>query len=227
MYGYIYMTTNLVNGKKYIGKKKSETFLHEQYLGSGTYLNRAIDKYGKENFKVELIEECEDKDILNEREKYWISHYRSVENINLYNVAQGGEGGDTISGLNEIDYNAYIDKISKPRSEEFKQAQSKRFCGENNPMYGKHYKATWDRTSENNPFYGKHHTSEFRSKISNQNRGRKHTPEELDKMRKSHLGKKHSEETKRKMSESRKKYWNNKKGSTTIESIDKEKNLVE
>ena len=34
MYGYIYETTNLINGKKYIGKKASTKFL-EDYYGSG------------------------------------------------------------------------------------------------------------------------------------------------------------------------------------------------
>lgn len=45
MYGYIYITTNLVNGKKYIGRHKSEVF-DESYKGSGLLLSRSIDKYG-------------------------------------------------------------------------------------------------------------------------------------------------------------------------------------
>ena len=70
MYGYIYKTTNLINGKIYVGQKMSTVFLKEEYLGSGRYLNNAINKYGRENFKVELIEWCENSEILNEREKY-------------------------------------------------------------------------------------------------------------------------------------------------------------
>lgn len=46
---YIYMTTNLINEKKYIGKHKGE--LDGSYLGSGTALLRAIDKYGKKILK--------------------------------------------------------------------------------------------------------------------------------------------------------------------------------
>ena len=38
MYGYIYKTTNLVNGKIYIGQKKSDVFLGDKYLGSGKKL---------------------------------------------------------------------------------------------------------------------------------------------------------------------------------------------
>jgi len=53
-YGFIYITTNLVNGKKYIGQKK---FIRqwEYYLGSGRHLKNAINKYGKENFIREII----------------------------------------------------------------------------------------------------------------------------------------------------------------------------
>ena len=77
MYGYIYKTTNLVNGKIYIGQKKSTIFLGEKYLGSGIELVNAIKKYGKENFKVELIEELPTKKKLDEREIYWIDKYNS------------------------------------------------------------------------------------------------------------------------------------------------------
>lgn len=56
MFGYIYETTNLINGKKYIGKHISSIF-DVNYLGSGTHLKNVINKYGKENFEVRLIEE--------------------------------------------------------------------------------------------------------------------------------------------------------------------------
>ena len=55
MYGYIYITTNKLDGRKYIGKKKSEIFLGNKYLGSGVHLECAVKKYGKENFSVDFI----------------------------------------------------------------------------------------------------------------------------------------------------------------------------
>lgn len=57
---YIYKITNLINGKSYIGKKKhkeSDTPLEESYMGSGRLIKEAIAKYGKDNFKKEIIEE--------------------------------------------------------------------------------------------------------------------------------------------------------------------------
>jgi len=101
-YGFIYITTNNINGMKYIGKKKydkKETW--KKYLGSGIYLNRAIKKYGKENFSKVIIEECKTESELNKKEKYWIKIYNAVNNDNFYNIAEGGDGGNVISGYSE------------------------------------------------------------------------------------------------------------------------------
>lgn len=89
---YIYKTTNLINGKVYIGKSERE--FTTEYLGSGVLLSKAIEKYGKENFKVELIEDCDTLDTLNDREKFWINEYMGD---NCYNIAEGGSGGNTMS----------------------------------------------------------------------------------------------------------------------------------
>ncbi len=48
MYGYIYLTTNLINKKKYVGQHKSSKF-DERYKGSGKLIKKAFKKYGKEN----------------------------------------------------------------------------------------------------------------------------------------------------------------------------------
>ncbi|MFN9113277.1 MAG: hypothetical protein ACK5XN_24675, partial [Bacteroidota bacterium] len=71
----IYKTTNLINGKVYIGKDKHN---NNHYLGSGKVLKQAIEKYGRENFIKEIIEECYDEKIWLEREIYWIQYYSSV-----------------------------------------------------------------------------------------------------------------------------------------------------
>lgn len=92
MYGYIYKTTNLLNNKIYIGKHKCEKFIGNKYLGSGKYIKAAIKKYGKENFTVNLLEECFSKQDLNFKEKYWIEILNS-RNPNIgYNISIGGDG---------------------------------------------------------------------------------------------------------------------------------------
>lgn len=91
-YGYIYLTTNLINGKKYIGQKKSNKFIN-RYKGSGTAIKKAIDKYGIKNFRVELLEWCYSKEELSEKEQYWISYYNAVKDSNFYNMSIGGSSG--------------------------------------------------------------------------------------------------------------------------------------
>lgn len=91
MYGYVYETTNLINGKKYIGQHKSK-FFDTKYVGSGIILLEAIKKYGKENFKVKIIKECVDADELNQAEIFFINKYNAVDSENYYNIARGGEG---------------------------------------------------------------------------------------------------------------------------------------
>ena len=93
MYGYIYKTINLVNGKIYIGQKKSDVFI-DQYRGSGKLLLKAFKKYGKDNFYAELVCWCKDKKELDERERYWIKESNSRDPNIGYNLAEGGEGSN-------------------------------------------------------------------------------------------------------------------------------------
>lgn len=85
MYGYVYMTTNLINGKKYIGQHKCSKF-DENYKGSGHAIKGAINKYGKANFSVEIIEKCETSFHLDDREAYWIIYYDAVNSDDFYNL---------------------------------------------------------------------------------------------------------------------------------------------
>ena len=89
MYGYVYKTTNLINGKIYVGQKKSDKFI-PTYFGSGTLIRRAVEKYGVDNFKVEIIDSSEDAFDLDEREKFWIEELKSNFKYGNYNIADGG-----------------------------------------------------------------------------------------------------------------------------------------
>lgn len=91
MEGYIYKTTNILNGKMYIGKKKSNKF-NPNYYGSGKLLKEDINRYGKENFVIEIIEVVEDINILSQREKYYINICNAVADPRYYNISKGGEG---------------------------------------------------------------------------------------------------------------------------------------
>jgi group I intron endonuclease len=90
-YHFIYKTTNLLNNKFYIGMHSTND-LNDGYIGSGTRLRYSIRKYGKENFKFEIIEWCDDRDSLIKREKEIITE-EHVNNENCYNLKFGGSGG--------------------------------------------------------------------------------------------------------------------------------------
>jgi hypothetical protein len=91
IYGYVYKTTNLLDGTPYIGQKVGE--FTSSYLGSGLHIKRAINKYGKQNFKVELIAYLPTKKQLDEFERFMIAKYREILGINkIYNITDGGEG---------------------------------------------------------------------------------------------------------------------------------------
>lgn len=130
MYGYVYLTTNLVNGKKYIGKKTSNKFLGEKYLGSGVVLNRAVNKYGKDNFKVDMLYAAETEEDLNRAEFEYIKNADAPNSEDYYNVADGGKGGNTLRGFTEEQMNEFRHKVHGPNHPSW--------SGKNNPKYGTH-----------------------------------------------------------------------------------------
>ena len=87
----VYLIKNIVKKKINIGK---EVRNQKNYMGSGKIIRQALKKYGRENFKKEVLEKCTNKESLALREKYWIQLYKS-KNFELYNIAEGGEGGRT------------------------------------------------------------------------------------------------------------------------------------
>ena len=110
---FVYITTNLINGKRYIGKTiKDES---DPYLGSGTYFSRALKKYGRQNFQRTILEHAKSEDELFELEKKYIQEYNAVEDPNFYNLHEGGKGGNT-GNYEEV---------------------SRKVSGESNPMHGR------------------------------------------------------------------------------------------
>lgn len=91
---YIYKRTNLINGKVYIGQTiqepKKRWNVEDQ---SNQEIGKAVRKYGKENFKNEIIDIAKDRNELNQKERYWIKYYDSNNSDKGYNKTQGGSGG--------------------------------------------------------------------------------------------------------------------------------------
>lgn len=106
----IYKTSNLINGRIYVGKDKHN---NPKYLGSGNILNQAINKYGIKNFQKEILEYCNTEEELSDREKYWIDKLNSLYIHGGYNLTKGGEGGDTFTNKPEELKTITRNKISK------------------------------------------------------------------------------------------------------------------
>lgn len=98
-YGFIYVTTNNVNGKKYIGQcslqQKNKT---ESYLGSGKALKAAISKYGRESFSREIIFVAFSAADLNWAEQTLIEEFNATKSAEWYNIAPGGRASLGFTG---------------------------------------------------------------------------------------------------------------------------------
>lgn len=213
----IYKTTNIINGKIYIGQDSNN---NPKYIGSGKILKKAIKNYGKENFKKEIIEYCTSITDLNEKEIYWIKFYNSTDKNIGYNIAHGGyinlhKIGSTHSdevknkmkdswAKRKLDPEFVHNMTGFKHSAETKQKYSDdrigKLTGEKNGMYGKQHtdeakeKMKNPKFGSDNGMYGKQHTDEAKKKISEAVTGEKN----------GFYGKKHTEETRLKLIEAAK-----------------------
>jgi hypothetical protein len=163
---WLYITTNLVNGKKYIGQTTSS---RKNYIGSGSVIMSAIKKYGKENFLRENIYE-DDWEFIDLLEQEYIEKYDAVNSPLYYNQKPGGY----YSTHSAVSRKIMSEKaIGRKVSAESKQQRSENMKGEKNPMYGK--KRTDDEKERirqkvllNNPqrgtFWWNNEVEEIRSK---------------------------------------------------------------
>ena len=94
--GYIYKIINDINDKIYIGQTinninhRLQTHINTALRAPRCKFHYAIKDIGPEHFTILLIEECQDN-LLDDREKYWIKYYNTVENG--YNTTLGGSSG--------------------------------------------------------------------------------------------------------------------------------------
>jgi len=174
-YGFIYITTNMVNGKRYIGQRVFKG-RWKDYLGSGINILKAIKKYGRENFQRDIVAITYSKEESDELEIKLISYHNATKNKDYYNIAFGGKNGN--NGL--IFSDAMIKK-----------------CKENKKPY-----LASDETKMriSKALTGRTRSEETKLKISDTEKGKIVSDETKKKLSVSHKGKKLSEETKQKIS---------------------------
>jgi group I intron endonuclease len=202
----IYKTTNLLNGKIYIGQDRNN---NKNYLGSGKLLKKAIKKYGKDNFKKEILEECQTEEELNDREVFWISQYNSTNRDIGYNISDGSKEGDRKIGHDIAKggiYNYWVLKYGKDIADEKRATQIDKIKKHNvengTDLTKKGRYAIWLEK------YGKDEADirllNWKLKISEYQQyrldsGWKHSEESINKIRDAAKDRKHSEESKEKM----------------------------
>jgi len=122
----IYMWTNLINGKCYIGSAVnlsnrlsnyySTTYMEDALNRSNSHIYRALLKNGYENFSLTILEYCEPEQCL-EREDFYLSSENNEYNI----LPKAGS------------------RLDSKHSDETKQILSDVNKGENNPMFGQNH----------------------------------------------------------------------------------------
>lgn len=166
-YGYIYLTTNIFNGKKYIGKR-TKPYFDTKYYGSGKHLKRALKKYGKENFIIGILQWCNSEEELNQAEKDWIKTLNAQESKNFYNISAGGDWGDISKGMTPQEKAKWGEKISKANTGK-KRTPEQREHISNSLKWKTHHlskEAIEKRKGSGNHRYGKHWSEKEKQKLS-------------------------------------------------------------
>lgn len=170
----IYLRTNLVNGKQYVGQAQNMQYRENQWRCmknhyAGRLINNARNKYGFENWSLKILAECDNQEELNKLEVYYINIY-NTKAPNGYNLTDGGCGGNlgyhhTEDAKRKISKANKISMKGRHISEEAKKKMS--FAKKGKPS----------------PMLGKHHSEETKKKISLSKQGTKHNESWFEKMK--------------------------------------------
>lgn len=119
---WIYKIINIQNNKVYIGQtiRPVEQRFHRHMSDAlnnilDTHFARAVRKYGKDSFKVEIIDTAKTQDELNQKEQYWIRQYDSVNNGYNETDAISKCGGNTYQSKTEEEMSIIKDKIRETK----------------------------------------------------------------------------------------------------------------
>jgi len=164
---YVYLTTNLVNGKQYVGDHTIKS-QGKYYLGSGTILKQAIKKYGEENFFKEILKWFTTREKAYKSQQIYIYKFNTLS-PNGYNISiKGGYGHNKSKLAKETKEKIRKFQLGRIKSEQHCKNLSKSLTGKISPLKGKKLKPlsikaklniskaqTGVRIGNKNPMFGK------------------------------------------------------------------------
>ena len=193
-YHFLYRTTNLINGRFYIGMHSTDD-LDDGYLGAGNALLKAVAKYGRENFKREILAFYPSREELAEAESNYVNPDWLLKNAKVtYNIYKGGYGG-----IERIPVSVRK-RISKKLMGHSVSERTRRLISKKNKGRPRTAREMGVIKQNADRARGVPRTLEVRAKISKAHKGVKKKPEAIEKMRKKKTGVPRSEETKKKLS---------------------------
>jgi len=185
----VYLVTNNVNGKQYVGQtiKTLNTRWQQHQLETShvSCLRNAIKKYGTEAFSVEVLHVCETREEMSFVEMFYISLLNTKSPCG-YNLTDGGEGNLGHIASEETRAKLSKAKLGKKPANPIKKGQ--RISPDTEIKQGQRLSPSTEFKKGSDPWNkGKPYDCG--------QRGRKHKPESIEKMRQAQLGKKQSPET--------------------------------
>lgn len=169
-YHFTYKTTNLIKGTYYLGMH-STNHLKDGYLGSGKRLYYELNKYGKENFKFEILEHFKNREDLVQAEKKLITE-QDINNNKCLNLKPGGTGGyvskEASTKGGKILGNLHRDRMEN--DSEYREFRTKLTKAVNKRMVETGIHPFLNSKKRYN-WKGKKHTEEAKKKMSNSSKG--------------------------------------------------------
>lgn len=89
--GFVYLWTNILNGKKYIGSHIGDQ--HDGYVGSGSIFLKAVKKHSIQNFERTILAECFSDEELRTTEEGFLAQFDAANDDNFYNLRSKVGGG--------------------------------------------------------------------------------------------------------------------------------------